>query len=192
MKRFMIPVSEVRAPGKRRRHQWLLLFAITLLLPSARNTFGQQPAPGESKELSTKSDLGKPEAPAEAIPRTQAIDLGTIDSVAILRSARVIFVRSSSILVKGAVVEDKLQKRAEFQQFGLLITRDASAADLVLELRHDLFTMYVYTAVDPKTQVVVASGKLSSLGGTVAGKVAKRFLQQLAQARLPSGTGKKD
>src|SRR5712664_2859905 len=146
MKSFLISVSEGRAPKRRMRPQWLLLFAVTLLLASARNTFGQQPAPGESKELSTKSDLGKPEAPAEAIPRTQAIDLGTIDSVAILRSARVIFVRSSSILVKGAVVEGKLQKRPEFPQFGPLITRDASAADLVLELRHDLFTMYVYKA----------------------------------------------
>jgi hypothetical protein len=31
--------------------------------------------------------------------------------------------------------------------------------------------------------MVVASGKLSSLGGTVAGKVAKRFLKQVMQAR---------
>jgi len=192
MKSFLISVSEGRARKKRKRSQWLLLF-LTLLLPSSHNTFGQKPAAGESKDLTVKSDTGKVGLPGEAIrPPKQAIDSGTIDSVAILRSARVIFVRSSSILVKGAVVEDKLQKRPEFQQFGLLITRDASAADLVLELRHDLFTMYVYTAVDPKTQIVAASGKLSSLGGTVAGKVAKRFLQQLAQARLPSGTGKKD
>ena len=125
-------------------------------------------------------------------PSRQAINIGTVDSVAILRSARLIFVRSHSILVKGAVIEEKLQKRPEFQRFGLAITRDASVADLVLELRHDLFTQYVYTAVDPRTQILVASGKLSSLGGTVADKVAKRFLKQMGQAQSPGDTRKKD
>lgn len=66
---------------------------------------------------------------------------------------------------------------------GLVITRDADAADVVLELHHDRFTKYVYTAIDRRTNVVLASGKLSSLGGTVAGKVATRFLKQVMQAR---------
>jgi hypothetical protein len=65
----------------------------------------------------------------------------------------------------------------------LAITREPEAADVVLELHHDLFTKYVYTAVDRRTNIVLASGKLSSLGGTVAGKVAKRFLKQVMQAR---------
>ena len=65
----------------------------------------------------------------------------------------------------------------------LVITRDEAAADLILELEHDVFTKYVYTAIDRRTNTVVASGKLSSLGGTVGGKVAKRFLKQMLQAR---------
>jgi hypothetical protein len=109
------------------------------------------------------------------------------DPTAILRSAKNIYVSSSSVLVGEAVIEAKLRKRSEFQQLGLAITRDPSTADLVLELKHDLFTMYVYTAIDPRTSIVVASGKLSSLGGTVSGKVAKRFLKQIARARLQSG-----
>lgn len=100
-----------------------------------------------------------------------------------LRSAKTIYVKSSSVLVGAAVVETKLQKRPEFSQMGLVITRDEAAADLILELEHDVFTKYVYTAIDTKTNTVVASGKLSSLGGTVAGKVAKRFLKQVSQAR---------
>jgi hypothetical protein len=106
------------------------------------------------------------------------------DPKAILRSAKTIYVKSSSILVGEAVIEAKLRKRSEFQQLGLVITRDPDAADLVLELKHDLFTMYVFTAIDPHTNIVVASGKLSSLGGTVAGKVAKRFLKQMVKARI--------
>jgi len=70
----------------------------------------------------------------------------------------------------------------------LVITRDPDAADLILEVHHDLFTKYVYTAVDPRSNIVVAGGKLSSLGGTVAGKVAKRFLKQMMKARASAPT----
>ena len=101
-----------------------------------------------------------------------------------LKNAKTIFVTSSSLLVGSSVIEDKLRKRKEFQALGLTITRDADAADLVLQVEHDLFTMYTYSVVDPHTQILVASGKLSSLGGTVAGKVAKRFMTQMVQARV--------
>ena len=94
---------------------------------------------------------------------------------------RRVFVRSKALLVKASVVEDKLMKRNEFAQMGLVLTRDPIDADIILELRHDVLTKYVYSAVDAHTQIVLAGGKVSSLGGTVAGKVAKRFLKQLAQ-----------
>ena len=106
---------------------------------------------------------------------------------AILASAKVIFVRSTSVLVGKEVIETKLRKRSEFQALGLVITRDELEADLILEVRHDVFTKYVYTAIDPRTQIVVASGKLSSLGGTVAGKVAKRFMKELINSPCNGG-----
>lgn len=107
----------------------------------------------------------------------------TPDPVASLRSAKLIYVKSSSVLVGNSVIEEKLQKRTEFSQMGLVITRDLNAADLILEVHHDRLTKYVYTAVDARSNIVVASGKLSSLGGTVAGKVAKRFLKEVMKAR---------
>ena len=91
--------------------------------------------------------------------------------------------KSSSVLVGSSVIEEKLQQRAEFSRLGLVITRDPNVADLILEVHHDVLTKYVYTAFDPRSNIVVASGKLSSLGGTVAGKVAKRFLKELLKAR---------
>jgi len=112
----------------------------------------------------------------------------TPDPVASLRSAKLIYVQSSSILVGKSVIEEKLQKRAEFSQLGLVITRDPKVADLILEVHHDHFTKYVYTAIDARSNIVVASGKLSSLGGTVAGKVAKRFLKQVMKARATPPT----
>ena len=86
---------------------------------------------------------------------------------------------STALLVRGAVVEDKLLKRPEFKQLDFSLTRDESDADIILELRHDLLTKYVFSVVQVKTQTVIAGGKLSSLGGTVAGKVAKRFVKEM-------------
>jgi len=114
----------------------------------------------------------------------------TPDPVASLRSAKLIYVKSSSVLVGNSVIEEKLQQRAEFSQMGLVITRDPNAADLILEVHHDVLTKYVYTAIDPRSNIVVASGKLSSLGGTVAGKVAKRFLKEMMKARATAPTKK--
>ena len=105
------------------------------------------------------------------------------EAVVALRSARSIYVKSSSALVGHSVIEEKLQKRTEFSQLGLVITRNEADADIILEVHHDRLTKYVYTAIDSKRNIVLASGKLSSLGGTVAGKVAKRFMKQVMQAR---------
>lgn len=101
------------------------------------------------------------------------------------RIERRVFVRSTSLLVRAAVVEDKLLKRPEFHQLGFSITRDESDAVVILELRHDLFTKYVFSVVDARTGLVLASGKLSSLGGTVAGKVAKRFVKEMMRSGAP-------
>ena len=98
-------------------------------------------------------------------------------------TTRRVFVRSTSLLVRAAVVEDKLLKNSQFKQMGFAITRDPRDADFVLELRHDLLTMYVFTVIDAKTMNVVAGAKLSSLGGTVAGKVAKRFVKEMSGVR---------
>lgn len=115
--------------------------------------------------------------------RAQELSYGTAtrERTATTITQRKVFVRSKALLVKAPVVEDKLMKRPEFAQMGLVLTRDLMDADIVLELRHDILTKYVYSAVDAHTQIVLAGGKVSSLGGTVAGKVAKRFLKQLAQ-----------
>ena len=133
-----------------------------------------------SKTVPAQTSLDNGSAPRLAEQQSTS---ASKDPKTILRSARTIYVTSTSLLVGSEVVETKLRKRPEFQQLGLTITRDPEQADLVLELRHDVFTKYVYTAIDPYTSIVVASGKLSSLGGTVAGKVAKRFIKEMVKAR---------
>lgn len=114
------------------------------------------------------------------------------DPAAILAAARIIYVCSRTGLVKSEVIESELFKRPEFQQAGLLITKDPRAADLVMEVRRSNFTTeYPYVVVDPRTRLVVASGKVNSLFGTAAGKIAKGFMKQVQKARTPAGARSK-
>ena len=156
-----------------------------------RSTVGK-PAAEQSIASVANQVVSPGVASPEPSPSATAADLSTrpprpANAIESMKNAKRIFVRSHSLLVGQSVIESKLRNRKEFQQFGLMITRDEAAADLILEVKHDVFTKYVFTAIDPSTNVVVASGKLSSLGGTVAGKVAKRFMKQMVKARTQPG-----
>ncbi|HSQ20249.1 MAG TPA: hypothetical protein VLR92_07735 [Blastocatellia bacterium] len=65
-------------------------------------------------------------------------------------------------------------------------------ADLIMEVRRSNFTTeYPYVVIDTKTKLVVGSGKVNSLFGTAAGKIAKGFSKQLQQARATAATNPK-
>jgi len=104
------------------------------------------------------------------------------DGLVSLRSAKLIYVISSSFALGESLLEE-LSKRPEFQRLGLMITRDITIADLLLELRHYVLTQYDYLVIDRSTRLVVVSGKLSALDGKAAKKVAKRFMKQMVKAR---------
>jgi hypothetical protein len=146
------------------------VFLICILAASANSQT-------QSKELESEAINGKSVSGVVSKPSS------LMSPAESLKNAKTIYVKSSSLLVGRSVIEDKLKKRKEFQALGLVITRDADAADLILHVDHDLFTMYTYSVIDHYSQILVASGKLSSLGGTVAGKVAKRFMKQMVEAR---------
>jgi len=110
------------------------------------------------------------------------------DAATILARARTIFVHSRTVLVKPEVIESELQKRDDFQRSGLLLTKDPKAADLTIEVRRaNLTTEYPYVAIDSRTKLIVASGKVNSLFGTAANKIAKGFMKQWERARTPAG-----
>ena len=106
------------------------------------------------------------------------------DSVAILGRARTIYIWSRTVFVKQEVIESALLKRDDYRQSGLLITKDREAADLILTVRRSNFTTeYPYDVVDQRTRLVVAGGKVNSLFGTAAGKIASGFMKQIKKAR---------
>lgn len=107
---------------------------------------------------------------------------------AVLRAARVLFIRSKSAYLKSSDLENEMRQRAEFAALGLLVTKEEGNADLILEVGRKVpGRKFVYSAIDPRTQIVLTSGSakadLFGLAPSVAHKIAKRFLQRVQAAR---------
>jgi hypothetical protein len=124
---------------------------------------------------------------AATINSRQSADSGrapVTDPAVILRNAKLVYVRKKSVYFKAPELENELRKRPEFQRWGMMITRDEAGADLIIEVGRKVFTTrFVYSVIDPRTNIVVTSGKLSSLGGTLSTKIAKRFIEQVQRVR---------
>ena len=102
----------------------------------------------------------------------------------LLRSAQTIFIRTKSVYFKPAALEQALLDREEFQQWGFVISREESDAELIIEVDRKLFTnRFVYSVIDPKTKRVLLGGKIGSLGGTVEGQIADGFIKRLKRVR---------
>lgn len=154
----------------------LLIFVVSLLLVLVQpgRAAAQEP-PGTT--------LLQVEPFGENIARRARRAESTKDPVEILRTARYIYARSLSEFVTAEDIENKLRRNADFQRYGMVITRMEADADIVLEVKRSVLTKFVFTAIEPSTLIVGASGKFSSLGGTVDGKVASLFMKQVIAAR---------
>jgi hypothetical protein len=104
----------------------------------------------------------------------------------VLRSAQTIFIRSKSVYFKASTLENSLLQQDEFQQWGLVITREESDADLIIEVGRKVFTTsFIYSVIDPRNKRVVASGRVNSIGGTVEGKITDSFMKKMRSVRQP-------
>jgi hypothetical protein len=120
-------------------------------------------------------------ARAQALSQNAAAHASPDD---VLKSARTFFIRTRSVYFKPSTLENSLLQQDEFRQWGLTVTRDEADADLIIEVGRKVFTTsFVYSVIDPKTQRVVASGRVNSLGGTVEGKTSHSLLKKLRAAR---------
>jgi len=103
----------------------------------------------------------------------------------VLRSAQTIFIRTKSVYFKPAALEQALLDRSETQQWGLVISREETDADLIIEVDRKLFTnRFVYSVIDPRTQRVLLGGKIGSLGGSVEKQIANGFVKRMQPFRL--------
>lgn len=118
---------------------------------------------------------------SESVPRAAARARVT-DPATILRRARFVYVDSDSTFVKQQEVEDSLLKRKEFRAWGMVVTRNIGEADLVIEIGRKVFTRrFTFSVVDPRTNEVLASGKMRSVlfGKKISNKVAEQFANRV-------------
>jgi hypothetical protein len=87
--------------------------------------------------------------------------------------------------LKVQLLEEQLLKRPEFQSLGLSVVRDRGAADLAVEIDRPVFTFtFTFSVTDPRTSVVVASGKVIAWDGNLAApQIAKELLRRIKATR---------
>lgn len=109
-----------------------------------------------------------------------------------LLQSKTIFVESRSEFVKNAEVENALRSQPEFKQWKLEIVSRRELADLVVEIHRTPFTTnFPFRVIDSVSLRVVMSGEVSSLFGTVSGRVARSMMKQMRKYRPVGDTAAK-
>ena len=108
--------------------------------------------------------------------------------VRIVRAARTVYVRETRHLDK-TYLEYKLQKYNELRDWDLSLVADERAADLVISVEKTLMN-YIFTVTDPRTSVIVASGKCVAVNGQVAAEyLGREIIKKLRDVRASSDRG---
>ncbi len=129
---------------------------------------------------------GKDDDEREEVARPRVTDAATL-----MRTARVVLVRSHSAFVSDREVEDSLRKRKEFRAWGMTLTRSDAEADLIIEIERKAFSRrFTFSVLEPRTLLVVTSGKTRSVlfGKKIPNKIAEKFVNRLKTVRpFPGG-----
>lgn len=135
---------------------------------------GQTATPPPAADESESEDEGEHVRPRATDPST------------LMRTARVVLVRSHTAFVSDKEVEDSLRKRKEFRAWGMSITRSDADADLIIEIvRKPLSRRFTFSVLEPRTLLVVTSGKTRSVlfGKKIPNKIAEKFVNRLKTVR---------
>ena len=107
--------------------------------------------------------------------------------VSILREARKIYVQPGKH-VDAKYLEYKLQKHREFADWGLVVVENERAADLVIKLDKSMLN-YIFSVVDPKSSVVVVSGKIIAVNKQLAAEyLGTEIIKKMKNVRASSDT----
>lgn len=130
----------------------------------------------------------------QAVRPPTSIDVVSADPKILLRNARVLHITSDSELIKDKMLENALLKLPEFEKWKLVIVEDSRLADVAINVEHDLFTFdYRYAMTDRRTNILLASGKVTVWDGKSASKkFARIIVEQLKQGKeSPNGSQNK-
>lgn len=108
-----------------------------------------------------------------------------VSPVSIMREARTIYVRPTQHLDKK-YLEYKLQKYRELQDWGLMLVTEERAADLVITFEKTALN-YIFTISDPRTSVIITSGKTVAVNGLVAAEnLGREIIRKIRDVRASS------
>jgi S1-C subfamily serine protease len=121
----------------------------------------------------------------QAVRPPSTIDIVNADPKALLRNARIFYIYSNSELINEKMMENALMKLPEFEKWNSIMVKDIKLADIVVNVEHDLFTFdYRYSMTDRRTNIVLATGKVTVWDGKIASKkFAKLIVAKLKQIK---------
>lgn len=164
------------------------LTAVALFAFAGHAVFAQTGTPsGETAVRAREAAVGTQDAQTgvERRARERKAEREDLSPVSIVRSARTIYVRPTTHLDKK-YLEYKLQKYRELQDWGLMLVSDERAADLVITFEKTALN-YIFAINDPRTSVIVASGKTVAINGLVAAEnLGKEIIKKLRDVRASS------
>lgn len=164
------------------------LTAVALFAFASHAVFAQTGRPaGETAVRAREAAAGTQDAQTgvERRARERKAEREDLSPVSIVRAARTIYVRPTTHLDKK-YLEYKLQKYRELQDWGLMLVSDERAADLVITFEKTALN-YIFAINDPRTSVIVASGKTVAINGLVAAEnLGKEIVKKLRDVRASS------
>jgi hypothetical protein len=114
---------------------------------------------------------------------------GETNPAAIVRAARTLYIAPSQHVEK-TYLEYKLHKYRELDDWDLALVADPSAADLVLTVDKTALN-YIFTITDPRTSVIVATGKCVAVNGRLAAEyLGKEIIKKIRDVRAASDRGR--
>lgn len=164
------------------------LFAFASHAVFARTASARVPAAAQSR-LRPQEQQDAPRADERRGRERKVGPREDMSPVSIMREARTVYVRPTRHLDKK-YLEYKLQKYRELQDWGLMLVTEERAADLVISFEKTALN-YIFTITDPRTSVIVTSGKTVAINGLVAaenlgGEIVKKIRDVRASAdRVP-------
>jgi hypothetical protein len=117
--------------------------------------------------------------------KAQVEEAEDVSPVSILRAARKVYVRPGRH-VEAKYLEYKLQKHAEFADWGLVFVEEERAADLVIKIDKTMLN-YIFSVVDPESSVVVVTGKVVAVNKQLAAEyLGTEIIKKMKNVRASS------
>ncbi len=169
------------------------LTAVALFAFAGHSVFAQGGTPaGASARAVERESEARQDAPSNVERRSRERKAAPsreeredLSPVSIVREARTIYVRATPHLDKK-YLEYKLQKYRELQDWGLMLVTDERAADLVITFEKTALN-YIFAINNPRTSVIVTSGKTVAINGLVAAEnLGKEIIKKLRDVRASS------